>query len=583
MECTICSRSAGGKLPFHCPACARHSLYELRVEHARHLLARESSSRKVEDVISREPGPALGGDGQQRRVTSTEIATRWDVYRASMHRQEAELHTREIQVQADTLRKDIEEARMELATLKAAVARRWTDYASVTHNLSSRRRGTLESVDKTTKRTSYRADQQHQKTAESRVFLCREAAKLYGLRQRRRKRGEGMKDEYVIGGLGIVDLKDLNSATPAQISTSFAHVCHLLVLASHYLSLQLPAEITLPHHDHPVPTIYPPSASYVNRPVVTQSSASSSSEPQTPASRRDSNARSHHHSRPRPLSLDRPLPHLARDDPAAHSLFLEGVTLLAWDVAWTCRTQGINIGSQSWDEICSIGKNLWSLLVSPPSSALLSPVTTIRRTPPQPHVRSEGVSSRSESVPRNNEDLNPMTSNAMGYYSHGTAHSFLSSAEGTEFMRGWKLNGPIAKTVDQLKSFLAADMAGLEWEVLENHDVEEQHAIGAATGHSEGVNHEVKKPVNGYKLPSSQMHAGGATGDGGGAASNSDGQTRWVDRRDGTRNEARDENDDDDDDDDQQTRMMLGGGGGVVPSREKTGGTSGWMKLRSRS
>ncbi len=212
MQCAVCSRSSSSKLPFQCPACARHSLYELRVEHARHLLARESLSRKVEDVVSRSQLPPTfsGSDGQQPRATSTDIATRWDVFRASMQRHEAELHTQEIQAQADTLRSEIEKARTELATLKAAVARRRTDYASATHNLSTRRRATLDSVEKTTKRTAYRADQQHQKTAESRVFLCREVAKLYGLRQRRRKRGEGMRDEYVIGGVGIVDLKDLN-------------------------------------------------------------------------------------------------------------------------------------------------------------------------------------------------------------------------------------------------------------------------------------------------------------------------------------------------------------------------------------
>ena len=58
----------------------------------------------------------------------------------------------------------------------------------------------------------------------------------------------------------------------------------------------------------------------------------------------------------------------------------------------------------------------------------------------------------------------------MGRYSHGSAHSFLGSAEGSEFMRGWKLHGPM-KTVDHVKSYLLSDMAGAEWEVLEGDDL----------------------------------------------------------------------------------------------------------------
>ena len=54
----------------------------------------------------------------------------------------------------------------------------------------------------------------------------------------------------------------------------------------------------------------------------------------------------------------------------------------------------------------------------------------------------------------------------LGHYSHGTSHSFLGAAEGTEFMRTWKLPMPM-KIVDRLKSALLGEMASAEWELLE--------------------------------------------------------------------------------------------------------------------
>lgn len=54
----------------------------------------------------------------------------------------------------------------------------------------------------------------------------------------------------------------------------------------------------------------------------------------------------------------------------------------------------------------------------------------------------------------------------MGYYSHGTAHSFLGGAAGTEFARGFKVLSP-TKLVDRLKARLASEVANAEWELLD--------------------------------------------------------------------------------------------------------------------
>ena len=210
MQCSLCARSLGPKLPAHCPACARYSLYEPRAENIRALLGREASSREVENVIS-----DSWRDDADKSATQTGrsygVASRWDIKQVSATVRNLEGCHGEIQAQAEILKVEIQNARADISKLKSSLNHRREDFASVTHNIEARRKSTLESIEKSIKRTVYRAEQQHLKTAESRIFLCREAAKLYDLRQRRRRRGNTVKEEYVIGGVGIVDLRDLNS------------------------------------------------------------------------------------------------------------------------------------------------------------------------------------------------------------------------------------------------------------------------------------------------------------------------------------------------------------------------------------
>ncbi|KAI9785824.1 MAG: hypothetical protein M1816_008216 [Peltula sp. TS41687] len=461
MQCSICSRPHSFKLPFHCPGCARHSLYELRTEHAKALLRRETTARDVEKAVSK-PWQDEKNKGSAARNVPSNPNTRWEIEQSSSISTGIDESCRDLKAHAESLRKDIANARAEVSKLKASLNDRRADFTSVTQNLSARRKSTLDSIERSIIRTVYRADQQHQRTAESRIFLCREAAKLYDLRQRRRRRGNTVKEDYLIGGVGIVDLRDLNNAPPTQITTSLTHISQLVVLVSHYLSLQLPAEITLPHRDYPLATIFSPSSSYTLRPVPFPGSTSSQPSHSNTADIRP-------HPRPRPLFLDKPLPQLAKEDSIAYSLFIEGVTLLAWDVAWVCRTQGINVGAHSWDEVCALGKNLWQLLASTPSN-LLQPVPRVREplALEGPDETTRGLSSQM-GARASSEQLVIRPQIILGHYSHGTAHSFLSGAEGTEFMRGWKLQGPM-KLVDRLKSLLLGELAGAEWEVLDQNE-----------------------------------------------------------------------------------------------------------------
>ncbi|OQE96367.1 hypothetical protein PENNAL_c0001G06927 [Penicillium nalgiovense] len=381
------------------------------------------------------------------------ISTRHAV---SLAKRELVLH------QLEALKIEVEAKKAEIAKQKEVLARRRSDAESAKFQLEERETGILAGVQNTSKRVEHVWHSLHSKTAESRIYLCREVANLYGLRKATKK-GQG-RETYVLGCGFIVDLRDMNGKSPPsrgipheQISTSFSNIAHLLIIVSHYLSLRLPAEITLPHKNYPAPTIYTPSASYRSRDGRDGADYQSSS---SPAASKTVDPRIHT-PRSRPLFIDKPLPRLAKEDPATYAFFLEGATLLAWNVAWLCRTQGINLSSDSWEEICDIGKSLWQLLVAPPAhpstlmrafagrdaqtqmkSAKDSPKTTIQRTTSFP---------------------------MLGHYSHGTAHSFLGASEGVEFMRIWKLPTP-TKVVDKLKSNLLGEMASAEWELLEEKE-----------------------------------------------------------------------------------------------------------------
>jgi hypothetical protein len=183
------------------------------------------------------------------------------------------------------------------------------------------------------------------------------------------------------------------------------------------------------------------------------------SSPSSQAASRTGDARTQ--SRPRPLFIDKSLQRLAKEDPGTYALFIEGATLLAWDVAWLCRTQGINLTSDSWEEVCDMGKSMYQLLVAPPAqpSSLMRAFasrdtqTKIKSTKDSPQTTIQ----RRKSFPM------------LGHYSHGTVHSFLAASEGSEYMRTWKLPTP-TKIVDKLKANLLGEMASAEWELLEENE-----------------------------------------------------------------------------------------------------------------
>ncbi|PYI06274.1 hypothetical protein BO78DRAFT_397459 [Aspergillus sclerotiicarbonarius CBS 121057] len=451
MSCHICFRAPASRIRLLCPACARNQLYQLRIENARILLEKQSIAEQIETNVTLGTTQTEQSSEHDENTVACEdgFSTNWTLQIIAKEEAESSTRMRAVSDQIENLISEINDKRLDISKRRLALARQNSDSESAQYQLCEREAAMLAGIQNNTKRTDHLWHSLHSKTAEARIFLCREAANLYGLQRKTKNKDGVLQETYTIGGVDIIDLRDMNGATSAYISTSLFYVAHLLVLVSHYLSLRLPAEITLPHKDHPTPTISAPSASYPSREPPLHLSPSVPPESRTDSPRPP---------RPRPLSIDRALPKLAREDPGTYALFLEGVTLLAWNVSWLCRTQGMNTISESWEEVCNVGKNMWQLLVAPPAQP-----STLSRAFAGRDIQTKMRISRDS--PRTTIQRT-MSFPMLGHYSHGTAHSFLGAAEGVEFTRTWKLPTP-TKVVDKLKSTLLGEMASAEWELLE--------------------------------------------------------------------------------------------------------------------
>ena len=228
------------------------------------------------------------------------------------------------------------------------------------------------------------------------------------------------------------------------------------MLASHYLAVRLPAEVTLPHRDYPRPTVFNLSSSYKHGDVPFPGTAAM---PNFGSDTRAGEREAPQNPRPRPLFVDKPLPVLAKEDPSTYAFFIEGVTLLAYDIAWACSSQGVPVADKnSFDDVCHMGRNLYNLLIG-------QQLHNGRTAKIYPTISSNSDSNNDS----NNADLDEIGKAAalMGRYSHGTAKSHLGDAGGAEFVRGFKLPSPI-KLADKLRKKLASDATAPEWEVLED-------------------------------------------------------------------------------------------------------------------
>lgn len=460
MECDIC----GNITKLDCVTCARNALELPRLELAKTLIQRDQIAKHVRAVVQGLQDPSsqyvsLSDSKGGLLVDRSECTKNVDLQRMRAETAEHEERTQLIGDQADKLRESIEETRKRIEAKRAAIAQRKSDLSSVTYGIDKRRATEKEKLQHNTKKLDYKLNKSHLDIMEARTHMCNTAARLAGLKMTRRKTKDGVRDLYAIGPgtrLRIYDLRDLSEAQPDILTASLGLVAMLLVRVASYLGVRLPAEITLPHNEYPLPTIFRPSSSYLGRKVPFPTAGHSSSN--SPEGSRVLDA--HLLPKPRTLFLDRPVQHLSAQDAPAYSLFIEGVSLLAYNIAWLCRTQGLKEDFETWEDVSPMGRNLYRLLITQETHAPAKPENPLDK----------------ELTPKGR--LAPVrTSVGFGEVSHATSHSNLSAAENEQFLSGWRLTP--TKITDELKSFLLAEQQAQEWDMVSQKEWEDMEDLVA--------------------------------------------------------------------------------------------------------
>lgn len=168
-----------------------------------------------------------------------------------------------------------------------------------------------------------------------------------------------------------------------------------------------------------------------------------------------------HLPKPRALFIDRPLYHLYAEDPPAYSSFVEGVSLLAYNVAWLCRTQGMKDEFKVWEDVCPMGPNLYRLLIAQE--------THHPQRPENPLDKDIVATKTNSKAPLRRAPV------AFGELSHATSHSFLNTAENVQYLSGWGLSP--TKIIDETKAYLLGEQQNREWDIIPESEMEQMENL----------------------------------------------------------------------------------------------------------
>lgn len=446
ISCDICRRRAQDNHSLNCTTCARSSLYGYRIELAKCLLAKEAVARQVEAIAT--------GDLSAVQTTTTldgaivdmrECVSSGKTESALYETRKINANINRISTKAVELRKSIEELKKVVLERKARIRTMKSDNDSAHYDLNARSLKTSEHIKKATKDIEQKRDERFDDIRVARIVLSRKMAELAGLKKTKKydSKLKAMREVYEIAKVPIFELRQLNSADPEILTASLTQVAYLISRVATYLSIRLPAAMLLPSKQHPTgASIFLPSSSYVPRQrkssldIPSKSAMSQSVELSSTEGMRS-------------LVITKSVPQLYREHPEAFVSFIDAVTLLGWNIAWLCKSQGMG-GLSHWTDITNIGRNLYQLLSADIRIAL--------------RTTSERIKQKSSFT--NSEDGSAGTPAHLGRFSHGSAKHFLFSPEGMDLMRGWRL-ATCTQVIDKLKMFLVNEMQGAEWEVLD--------------------------------------------------------------------------------------------------------------------
>ncbi|KAL2422830.1 Autophagy-related protein 14 [Exophiala dermatitidis] len=460
MPCSVCQTQLSQEGGVHCAGCARAALYNVRTELAKVLLEKEALRRKVEAITGPEPDPSQPLDEETAALRSA-----WQAQNIRNQVQESKERTEETYRLISEKKKELEERKARAQELREKLGKRRTNLALAEESLAKDKKK-HEEVKEAYGKQKAAHDTLHNQIVESKAALCRKAAGLLKLQHTKKKTKDGVvRDRYTIGGLLLPDLRDINNLRCTELTAAIGNAARLVILTAFYLGVRLPAELTSARPDYPLPTINTPLTSYSGQRVPFPGSGTSLSAPSSPTtSRLDLSS----YPRPRPLYIgsdnhEESVSQFAKKEPVAFSFFLEGVSLLAWDIAWLARTQGFLAGTERWEDVCDLGRNLYEMILGPPQSA----ATFRTLTPRDIKNRQRRSESTSLSVPEGG----PAISGRLGSQSHTSTHTHLGRATDNQ-TPAWRLN-KYTTIVDPLKKHLLTEMNNAEWELLDEQEWDE--------------------------------------------------------------------------------------------------------------
>jgi len=477
MECPLCFNAYCKTRKPVCLSCAQATLYDPRIRQATSLLSRENAHTHAEAILR--PGndgvlAALPQDADWDAIASA--VKSYSSSRSEAEKQRVEARIKGITEQADLLREQIEDYKRYAEETRTEHETRRKDIAKGREQLEKHQPQVVEPVRHAIRKASQRLEKAHNRTVNARAYICRHTSLLCRLRQVKDSHGRHT-GKVELDGLIIPNLQDFHTrlerarTVQTEVSLDVAQhhehinacldsICHLLGMWCHYLSIRLPAEIILPHADFPHSAILPEKSSYkgfdVTYPATLSNHASSPSTSRLLHDQRDL-------PRPRLLHLDRPLARLAKEDTKTFGLFIEGVMLLAWNIAWLCRSQGID-KVDTFDAVCDVGRNLYLLARAQDAANSVRPSLDRRDTTATDiSVRSKKSSTMSQGVVR------------FGSYTHGNLRNSLAGAPGAALIQSWRLAQP-HRLIDKLRNYLLNEITGAEWDVLSDGDFDDERA-----------------------------------------------------------------------------------------------------------
>ena len=202
MDCDICSRPHSARLPFNCLTCARNLLYQPRIDHATVLFEKDGLESTIAIATSK---------SDRSQGESKELSRRYELEAAKIAKVQTDEQTKETESHIQILRQEIKAARQEISARKVALAQRHRMMEGVRQIAQQRRAKAVEDIESQVTRREEKWAAKSKRLEVNRAFLCHEAAKVYGLKCKRKMRNGVVFEQYSIGGVAIPDLREINS------------------------------------------------------------------------------------------------------------------------------------------------------------------------------------------------------------------------------------------------------------------------------------------------------------------------------------------------------------------------------------